>query len=696
MATNPDLRLLNEKKDVDWIRQSLFLNYRKPGGPSARTILGLRGQQVSISTLSFADTSLGGNRSINPRPQFTKLADPNLDSLLVGNVVNGKATNATSMGMGRYYAENIDSNAQRIYMQFGIPAFNSLTNFFSTFYDPGQGKMANSGRVSNDVLFTAGKFLGYMTLWNISPILGVGNLLYGYAKKAYHDITKEPLSKYYYMKSTMPLYWSTVTVIVNALTVNMHLAQGIDENTKRESKKNPTSQGITRADVDTLNKLLPDIFRNGNGGIDVRAVANRYQRLADAHENAFSDILENSNTEEEARTKIIAYLKKQNTNYGVVEPDNLNKHLTDYTNSVSGTGEHLIDKLGEDSGKLAATDNTAPEKDNIVEQAISSSIDAVSGLWTGLSEHLTKYKDFTIAEARDGSAFVSFIVDYQATVSESFSNNSKPSDIATSMNATASSFRNKTYNLAGGNIGEGIGANTVEAIVGGIGDVLSGIVSSFGVPGLAAMGGKAFIDMPEFWDSSTTSLPANNYNIQLRSPYGNSVSILTNIMVPLAMLLAGVTPRTTGRNSYTGPFLCKLWHKGRVQVQLGMITSMTITRGTGSVGWNIKDQPTGIDVSFSVANLSKMLHMPISTDLSVDEIIGLNMFDEDTNFTDYMAVLASLGLAEQYYDKPRWALKRARGAQNFENWLSVSNFANWTIDTTVGSFISGVAKQAAL
>ena len=32
-----------------------------------------------------------------------------------------------------------------------------------------------------------------------------------------------------------------------------------------------------------------------------------------------------------------------------------------------------------------------------------------------------------------------------------------------------------------------------------------------------------------------------------------------------------------------------------LQVQLGMITSMTITRGTGSVGWNIKDQPTGSD-----------------------------------------------------------------------------------------------------
>lgn len=698
MATNQQTTLLlNEKQDTDWIRQSLFITYRKPGSSNARAVNTNTGQLFNIDSLSFADTSLGGNRSMNPRPQFTKTADPNMHSLLVGNVENGKATNATSMGMGRYYAEAIDSNAQRIYLQFGVPAFNSLTNFFAGFYDPGQSRMANSGRVTNDVLFTVGKFLGFMTLWSVAPILGVGSLLYGYANKAYHDIAGKPLSKFYYMRPSMALYWSTVTVIVNALTVNMHLAQGIDERTKREGKGRPTQEyGTTREDVTALNKLLPDIMRNEFGGVDIRAVANRYQRLADAHDSALSSILENSNTEEEARANVLAYLSKQNTNYGVTAPDGINKHLSGYTESAGGTGLHLIDKLSEDTGEAKKSNNTAPAADDIVPTSQSPDIDESTGFWNGISKHFTKYIDFTLAEIRDGSQFVSFIVDYQAAVTESFSNNTKPSDIAMTMNETSSSARNKMYNLAGGNIADNALVDTMEGIVGSVVDVISGALSMVGFSGLAAIGGKAFVDMPEFWESSTTSLPAHNYNIQLRSPYGNSVSILTNVLVPLAMLIAGVAPRTTGRNSYTGPYLCKLWHKGRAQVQLGMITSMNITRGTGSVGWSVKDQPIGVDVSFSIANLSKMLHMPISTDVSMDDPIGLGMFDEDTNFTDYMAVLASLGLAEQYYTLPRWALKRARWSQDWDSYTSISNLASMTIDTTVGSMISGLSRGASI
>ena len=304
MADNPDVRLLNEKTDLDWIRQALFIDYRGKV-VNARVTGGNQGQQVSRHTLVYADTSLGGNRSMNPRPQFTKLADPDLDSLLVGKVENGNATLATSMGMGRYYAENIDSNAQRIYLQFGVPAFNSLTNFFSSFYDPGQGTMANSGRVSKGVLFSAGKFLGYMTLWSVSPILGVGNLLYGIGEKIIADVTKAPLSKYYYMRPAMPLYWSTVTVIVNALMVNMHLAQSIDKNTTRTSGQSITTFGTTQSDVDMMNKLLPDIMNNAHGGVDIRAVANRYQRLADAHNAAFAEILTNSNSEAEINANII-------------------------------------------------------------------------------------------------------------------------------------------------------------------------------------------------------------------------------------------------------------------------------------------------------------------------------------------------------------------------------------------------------
>lgn len=680
---------IGEVSDNNWLRQALFVpgNISKRANSRSRDIL--KSQQFSENSLNFADTSLGGNRSINPRPQFTKNADPNIDSLLAADGSN----KTSSLGMGRYYGEAVDTNAQRIFMQFGVPAFNSLTNFFTSYYDRGQGQLANTGKVSS-ILYSIGKYVGYIVLWPVVAVLGVTAFLY----KVAADLAGKPLSKFYYMKPTMPLYWTTVTTIVNAISVNMGLAQGVDnEDFKREPGKEPGAFGTTPADIEALNRLLPDIMRNSNGGIDIRAVANRYQRLSNIHDRKFAAILEDSANEAEAKEKIIKYLNRKASTYNASgQHFTMEEYIDSYIGSASGRGDFLDDKLNEDIP--AGVDNSAvpQRRANLAAGVnnISNTRTNIDGADVSLSEHLNKYKEHALAELRDGSAFISFIVDHQDTISESFSNSTKSSDIASSMNETSSSARNKIFDFAGGNIGDGLIAGTIEGIIGGVGDILGGLASSVKLDGLSALGGKAFVDMPEFWESSSTTLPTNSYNIQLRSPYGNSVSIMNNIMVPLATLLAGVVPRSTGRNSYTGPFLCKLWSKGRSQIQLGMVTSMTITRGAGNVGWNIKDQSVGIDVSFSITNLSKILHMPISNEVSVFDALGLSMFDEDNNMTDYMAVLGSLGLSEQHYNSGKWRLRRARARQQFDSWLSVTNFAQWSVNTLPGSMIAGFSRTA--
>jgi len=717
-------QLLGEISDSSWIRQSLLMPERGAAHDSnARSKEQTYAGGWSYQHLSFADTTLGGNRSINPKPQFTRFADPNLPSLLANTVTNGNPGPSDTCGMGRYYAEAIDVNAQRIYMQFGVPSYNSLSNFISNFYDPSLGPMANSGQTNDSILYTAGKYIGFITLWTVVPELCITAKLYGTAKKALASFQHRPLSKFYYMKPTMALYWSTVTTIVNALSVNMKLVQGTEPGdvTRNTTGSNPSSDPISidyskYSTASQISNVLPDFMLNNAGGIDIRQVSARYQRLSDAHNKALEAIRESTNglTDEAAYNAVIGYINGGSSSFNVQQPPAFGDYYRGssdtqgYINSAAGTALGLQEKID-----LPSTGTPSPDKapDTIassVMEGISSGMEGISvaaeeglagvkKLWYGISKHFEEYAKFATAEGRDGSAFVSFIVDYESHVSESFNNSTKESDIANKMNDVARSAKNKWFDLAGGNISDNIVVDTIEGMVSGLGKFAAGYASGVGLSGLALLGGKAFVDIPEFWDTSTVSLPTSSYSIQLRTPYGNPISILTNILVPTAMLIAAAAPRTTGRNSYTGPFLCKLWQKGRTQIQLGMITSLSITRGAGNVGWNVKQQPLAIDINFTVTNLSKILHVPITTDLSLTDLIGLSVIDEENNFTDYMAVLGSLGLADQYYFSSRWRLRKAQGLQNWASFLSVDHFLQWEInDTLPGNIVAAFARQGNL
>ena len=461
---------LQEKSDTDWIRQSLFLPSRTAtGNKNTGANQFPAGSQFSYSTLAFADTSLGGNRSINPKPQFTKFADPNLPSLLAETNNFGNPSQTQTMGMGRYYAEAIDENAQRIFMQFGVPAYNSMTTFFTTFYDAGHSNMANSGQVvSGDLLYTIGKFAGFITYWAIVPELALATLLYstvfGTAKKALANFQHRPLSKFYYMKPTMPLYWSTVTTIVNALSVNMRLVQGVDAGmasrtsadtstgtsaaaqTGNTVKIDPTSSlgKTTVADINALSKILPDIYLNEGGGIDIRAVANRYERLSDAQERAIYKIRNTRTTDKAATDGITAFLQESKKASEVGGITKIGDYINQYMESAAGLGTGLLDQLI-DNGALPAgaaapdTSASAGIANANSQAAAATTAGQTPSLWSGLSEHLSNYADYTVAELRDGSAFVSFIVEYESHVSESFNNSTRESDIASKMNETSRS-----------------------------------------------------------------------------------------------------------------------------------------------------------------------------------------------------------------------------------------------------------------
>jgi hypothetical protein len=69
-----------------------------------------------------------------------------------------------------------------------------------------------------------------------------------------------------------------------------------------------------------------------------------------------------------------------------------------------------------------------------------------------------------------------------------------------------------------------------------------------------------------------------------------------------------------------------------------MITNVTMTRGEGNMPFRADGKMLGATISVTIRDLSKIVHMPLVSDPGV--------FDDDSKFSDYMAVLGSASLFE--------------------------------------------------
>lgn len=120
--TNAATRLV---RDSSWVRKSFLLAGEKSDEETSvwRT--------WSTAYSKFVDTSLGGNFAINQLPQFTRYADLRTKGLSRDALRSKNQTSAALSGMGRYYSESLDDNAQLIHMRFGTARFNSLISFLS-------------------------------------------------------------------------------------------------------------------------------------------------------------------------------------------------------------------------------------------------------------------------------------------------------------------------------------------------------------------------------------------------------------------------------------------------------------------------------------------------------------------------------------------------------------------------------------
>lgn len=661
-GNNPDSTL-----DRDWARNSFML-----GDVNLTDKDDIKNRYWSTAQSKFTDGRIGCNIGINCRPQITPYSDIRFKGRLSGRAEPSLSETTGNYGMGRYYSEAYDDPAQIIYMRFGVPQFNSLVNYLTRAFDPGLSTITRTGRIPS-ALYDVGKLFGTYLAVTTFPIITVPLL----AGKVIGAFFNRSTSKFYTLKPTMHLYWSTVNTLVNTIAVTSGIFPKIMGDNKDDTQKLGKTFKIDQEYLSMYSKLMPDVFTEENY-FDVFALATRAQRLAN---QVYADDFERFN--KGTATDFTGYLKRDNTGDKT--------HSTPISGKDGKINTLMLINEAVKLKKLFGYDNesTTIEVDPRIDPNDKEGKEKPP-------DGIDKFVEYFDAQFRAGADFAVFRVDHTGAVSESFSNSAGESDLSQKLNSTSSTFQQARFSMANGNIIGGAIGEVAGTVVDAAGDLLTGALS--GLTGgfsdvLKGLMGEGFVDIPKHWMSSSASLPKANYSIQLVTPYGNVMSRMLNLNIPLCMLLAAALPRSTGKQSYTSPFLCQIFDRGRCQIRLGMIDSLTITRGTGDLAFDTNGNPLAIDINFSVTDLSSIMHMPVTS----GEIFKFDAtMDEDNILTDYLAVLGGQDIYTQIYPLAAARIRLAKMAIQKGKLTSPAFWASTTHDTLkglgVGKILEGVAR----
>lgn len=247
---------------------------------------------------------------------------------------------------------------------------------------------------------------------------------------------------------------------------------------------------------------------------------------------------------------------------------------------------------------------------------------------------------------------IAFYIDSEKQISESFSTSTTSSMLKDSINGLSDYGRELQFLLGSGqaltgiNLGEKIDSFTsaegiqknfenvdefVSNILMGHGNIFSRITKNIGT---LVSGGKLIF--PEIWSDSEFS---RTYNIRMKliSPDPSPMSIYLKIMVPMMLWICLASPRQSGSNGYISPYLIKAFYKSMFNIDNGIITDLSITKGEEGA-WTRSGLPTCVEISVTIKDLYSAFSISNTTS-------STNIFN-NTIFMDYLATMCGINLNE--------------------------------------------------
>jgi len=661
---------------------------------------------MSTASNKFTNSSLGGNIAMNPPPQFTRYADIRSKKIKgetkqVTTAASAVTEGGASYGMGRYYSEAIDDNNEVIFLEFGLPRFNSIIEFFTKAIDYEDSVMANTGRVP--VFYKIAKFSADAFMFAAFPIMSIVIWL----TKSIAKALVGGHFNYYYMETNMAMYWGVVNSIATNMVTELGLVAPILMPEKSEGKIG-IGANLSPEDIVEINKYMPGIISKDTGYVDVYAIATRAQAIANAelthnykHNNketgtgyldkllSFSATLNETLSFDKLRKEILVKDKGQFSNKG--DADAVAANNTAATKKqATGTADN--DEKAKATNKEATKEQIRSDTSKHIKEGDRKNPD---GSYDDKrkkedKDWLEQAAETADAAWRGGGTSVAFIVDYTGGVSDSLTNSIGTIGTSNAIKSIGGSIRDVRFNLAGGNIAPGI-SNVIDAVTDIAAGVLDGV--TFGLSNVIAsfiQGG--YIDIPKKWDDSEFSQASQTYKIALRSDSGDIISRIKNIYLPLSMILAGALPLATGSSSYTSPFLCSLFNKGVCNIKMGMIESVTVERGVGNLGFDNYRRPLAFDVTITIKDFSSIVAAPVSTSIFDDKFIST--LRDDSPLGNYISVLTGRDFYTSKYAIPKGALAVARTLMGMENAVNPNAFAFRTgefMGRHFGGFVAGAS-----
>lgn len=321
-----------------------------------------------------------------------------------------------------------------------------------------------------------------------------------------------------------------------------------------------------------------------------------------------------------------------------------------------GGSDTTADKVANEAGKYYAFSDSSVEYYRAVNDMCKSvaAMIGVGGRSITVNGHTADAAQFNWSDAASGNGgshnffgyyrqAVAFYVNAEPTMQDSFTNGSRQSQLASKVNQLSDQAAELQFILGGvegydptglagkahresKEVAENAGNKDGSGSTGVLGTLIDRIDTLMA-------GGKLIF--PEIWSDSQYT---KNYNvtIKLDSPDCDPLSIYLNIFVPLIHIIAFCMPRWSAPNAYVSPFIVRAYLKSMFHVDMGIITSCDITRGTQQ-GWTQDSLPTEVTVNLTIKDLYNVLSM----------ISGENTNDVISNPAqlDYLGNLCGINVA---------------------------------------------------
>ena len=321
----------------------------------------------------------------------------------------------------------------------------------------------------------------------------------------------------------------------------------------------------------------------------------------------------------------------------------LNKYAVSITNNPNG---NFFSNIAEASVEFVQQITSGII--NGVSSIINGTLDSFKYLFTGEMTEAMKSNIDTINECGNQSSLV-FFADCGNQTDDSFSNSTTQSQLLSQLNSLSDLGREISF-ITG--IADANGTMVLNKLLdGGLytldeatnfantaigrGNLISNIISKART---ILSGGRMLF--PEIWADSSFSR-SYSFRMKLISPSGDKLSVFLNILVPIYHLLALVLPRQSKGTpeGYYSPFLVKAACKSLLNIDMGIITDLNLTKG-GEAEWSVDGLPTVAEISFTIKDLYEGLSM---TELGgpIDGILS------NASEIDYIANSCGVNIYEQ-------------------------------------------------